>query len=92
MFGSLVVKDKTQAVAVTAITTTTNSTAKELTARQKEIAASAEAKLGSLSDAQKSSLLSRVVSLQSRLDTLNISQTRKAAYAEILEVLVHVLS
>ena len=96
MLGWLIVKDDKEeaatTVTTTAVTTTHNDTGKEMTARQKEIAAAVEAKIGNFSASQKSALLTQVVNLQSRLSTLNISESRRSAYAEILEVLVYVLS
>lgn len=64
---------------------------KKMTAKQQKIAMKIQARIKNLSDEKKAILLERVKNLQSRVATLDISDTKKAAYNEILEVFVDVL-
>ena len=71
---------------------TTAHTNNTFTARQESIAQRAEVILSTLSSSQKADLLERVLELQDRVSTLNISEATKVSYNEILEVLAVILS
>jgi len=64
----------------------------ELNESQKQLITQVEARLVNVSVLQRMALLERVIDYQNRLGNLNIDEVKKAKFAEILEVLIFVLT
>ena len=64
----------------------------ELSDYQKQLLLQVEARLVNVSSLQRISLLGRVLAFQKKLPNLNLEKDKQDTYAEILEVLVYVLS
>ena len=90
--AEVIENDETTDVAIPNNSIPNTSVITELSDTQKRLAIKIEAKLAGVSILQKKDLLERIINFQKQLPGLDISQAKKEEYAEILRVLVYVLS